>query len=294
MEAVKDYLLFKRFGIAAYVSGITHLLCGLAFTAVTAALRSSENGKFSCSVDAKSTATYKKQIDQSCFARYDQTYNSPLPLYGFVLLSIGLPVLVSVIYSLIVSTRVDEIESNYERQNGGQDENQEQNRRTVNVLYFYFVHLVARSLFGIIFTVLQHTYFYPNGFDFKFTCNLPPTDQVTTTKNVPKNVSQNLNNTSIDCESQTASEKRLSGIIVSILNIIVALVILVEVIYLLRCLPILKSPTEAVWSSDDKFVIDHLLHKRYINVPDQLELAHIEHLGHSTTDNKHSRLHSRF
>ena len=107
-------------------------------------------------------------------------------------------------------------------------------------------------------------------------------------------MSQNLNNTSIDCESQTASEKRLSGIIVSILNIIVALVILVEVIYLLRCLPILKSPTEAVWSSDDKFVIDHLLHKRYINVPDQLELAHIEHLGHSTTDNKHSRLHSRF
>ena len=136
MDAVKDYLLFKRFGIAAYVSGITHLLCGLAFTAVTAALRSSENGKFSCSVDAKSTATYKKQIDQSCFARYDQTYNSPLPLYGFVLLSIGLPVLVSVIYSLIVSTRVDEIESSYERQNGGQDENQEQNRRTVYVLYF--------------------------------------------------------------------------------------------------------------------------------------------------------------
>ena len=284
MDAVKDYLLFKRFGIAAYVSGIIHLLCGLAFTAVTAALRSSENGRFSCSVDAKSTATYKKQIDQSCFARYDQTYNSPLPLYGFVLLSIGLPVLVSVIYSLIVSTRVDEIESSYERQNGGQDENQGQNRRTVYVLYFYFVHLVARSLFGIIFTILQHTYFYPNGFDFKFPCNLPPTDQVTT-KNVPKNVSQNLNKTSIDCESQTASEKRLSGIIVSILNMIVALVILVEVIYLLRCLPILKSPTEAVWSSDDKFVIDHLLHKRYINVPDQLELAHIEHLGHSTTDN---------
>jgi hypothetical protein len=55
----------------------------LVFTAVTAALRASENGKFSCSVDAKSTATYKKQVDQACFASFDQAYNSPIPLYGF-------------------------------------------------------------------------------------------------------------------------------------------------------------------------------------------------------------------
>ena len=48
MEAVKDFLGPKRFGVVAYVCVIVHFLCGLVFTAVTAALRSSENGKFSC------------------------------------------------------------------------------------------------------------------------------------------------------------------------------------------------------------------------------------------------------
>jgi hypothetical protein len=86
IDAVKDYLAPKRFGIVVFVAHvcvIVHFLCGLVFTAVTAALTDSENGKYSCSVDAKSTATYKKQVDQACFARYDQAYNSPIPLYGF-------------------------------------------------------------------------------------------------------------------------------------------------------------------------------------------------------------------
>ena len=131
IDAVKDFLVPKRFGIVAYVCVIVHFLCGLVFIAVTTALRASENGKFSCSLEAESTATYKKQVDQSCFARYDQTYNSPLPLYGFVLLSTGLPVLISVIYSLIVRIRVDEIESTHERQNNAEDESRGENRRTV-------------------------------------------------------------------------------------------------------------------------------------------------------------------
>ena len=83
IDAVKDYLAWKTFGIVAYICVILHLLCGTAFIAVTVALRASENGKFSCSVDFKSTATYKKQVDQSCFSRYDQIYNSPVPFFFF-------------------------------------------------------------------------------------------------------------------------------------------------------------------------------------------------------------------
>ena len=274
IEAVKDFLVPKRFGVVAYICVIVHVLCGLVFTAVTAALRSSENGKFSCSVAAKSTATYKKQVDQSCFARYDQTYNSPLPLYGFVLLSIGIPVLVSVIYSLIVRIRVDEIESSNGRQNAAEDESAGQNSRTVYVFYFYFVHLILRSLFGITSTVLQHVYFYANGFDFKFVCNLSPmpTNQVKTTKSIGKNVSRNLNgstSSSVNCENATASEKRSWSICVSVVNIIVAIVILVEVIYLLRRLPILKSRSGSAYSNDHEFVIKHLLRKPYINLSNQ-------------------------
>ena len=220
IHTVKDCLVPNEFGIVAYVCVIVHFLCGLVFTAVAAALRASENGKFSCSVDAKRTATYKKQVDQACLARYDQVYNSPLPLYGFILLSIGLSVLVSVIYSLLrrnIKCQMLKAVSYY----------------TTNIyINLYCFHLVVRSLFGIIFTVLQHTYFYPNGFDSKFSCNLPPAE-VTSNITTPKNASRNLNSTSVtvNCENATASDKLLWGIIVSVINSIAALIILVEAIY---------------------------------------------------------------
>ncbi len=274
--AVKDYIAPKRFGIVAYVCVIVHFLWGLAITAVTAALRASENGKFSCSVDAKSTFTYKAHVDKVCFSRYDQFYNSPLPLYGFVSLSIGFTVFVSVIYSLIVSARVDEIESSHEHQTG-EIKNRGQNRKTVYVFYFYFVHLVLRLLFGVIITVLQHTYFYPNGFDLKFTCSLPPTHQEKSNINTPKNVSRSFNTTSVvTCENATASEKWLTIIVVSVTNSIVAFVIFVELIYLCcHRLSTLNCSSDVSWNCDTDFVTAFFLRKRDITVPDELKLTNL-------------------
>jgi Leucine-rich repeat (LRR) protein len=285
IDAVKDYLGAKRFGIVAYLCVIVHFLCGFALTAVAAALRDSENGKFSCSVDAESTATYKKQVDQACLARYDQLYSPHLPLYGFVLVSIGFPVLVSVVYSLIVRDRVDEIESSYERQTHGEAEyryHRVQNMRTFYVFYCYFIHLVMRLLFGIIFTVVQHTYFYPNGFDFGFNCNSPPA-QVTSRINTPaKNVSRNFNGTSvITCENATASEKWLWSINVSVINSIFAIFILVEIIYLLARSPMFKG---VGWSCDSQFVIEYLLRKPY-NVLSENEFL-------TSVENNSSHVHS--
>ena len=173
LEAAKDYLEFKRFGNVAYACIITHLFCRVAFFASALYLKAREDAKFFCFVNEESTSIHKKQVEQDCSSRYDQTYNSPLPLYGFVLLSTGSTVLISVIYSLVVWKRVDEIESYHERQTDGETEGHtQQNRRTVYVFCWYFVHLVLRALFGIIFTVLQHPYFYPKGFDLNFSCNL--------------------------------------------------------------------------------------------------------------------------
>ncbi len=278
IDAFKDYLAPKRFGIVAYVCVIVHFLCGLVFTAVTAALRESEIGKFSCIVDAKSTATYKTQVDKACFSRYEQVYNTPLPLYGFVLLSVGSTVLASVIYSLLVSKRVDEIESSHERRadggNGDAENHGHGENRTVYVFCLYFVHLVLRFLCGIIFTVLQHTFFYPNSFDLKFRCNLPPAE--VTSKNInintPRNASQLKNNTSVPCENPTASEKKLFGTIVFVINVMVTFIILVEVIYLSRRLPVLNCHSGVNWSCDTEFVNSYFLRKRYVNVPDEVPL----------------------
>ena len=268
IETFKDYLTPKRFGIVAYVCVITHFLCGLVFTAVTGALRASETEKFSCIVDANRPATYKTQVDKACFSRYKQVYNTPLPLYGFVLLSIGSTTIVSVIYSLAVSKRVDEIEARNERGSNADAVNRRQhdeNRRTVYVLYLYFIHLAIRLACGFIFILLQYTFFYPNGFDLKFSCVLP-TKEVTPDMNSQKNASR-LNSTTVECENPTSSEKTLFGAIVFVINIIFTVVILGEVIFLSRRLPVLNFCSEFTWSCDTEFVNCYFLRQQYRNGP---------------------------
>ena len=278
IDAVKDYLVPKRFGIVAYICVILHFLCGSAVITVIMALRASENEKFFCSVDAKATSTYKKQVDQSCFSQYKQTYNSPVPLYGFVLLSIGSTLLVSVIYSLIVGNRVDKIETRLAQQDDDEAGNLHgDDGRTKYVFYWYGIHLVLRALLGITFTVLQYIYFYSNGFDSKYSCNIPPAVQETATLNTRKNVGPNLKNTSVVCENTIASEKRSCSIFVSVVNSVFALVLLVEVIYLgCRRLHILNCKSQLSWTTDFEFVTDHLLRKPY--VPLGLQLTNIDPL----------------
>ena len=246
-DAVKEYLVRKGFGTAGYVCVIVYFLFGSALTVYTVVLTDSEKEKFSCEVDDKSTTVHKKQVDQSCFTKYDQAYNSPLPLYGFVLLSTVSGLLVSVIYSQTVSNRVDEIKSSHERQNRGGAESQEQDRRTVFVFYWYFFHLLIRAFLGIIFTVLQYTHIYSSGFPFKFDCN--------------------YKSTVVTCKNATASQKWLSGILMSATNCGIAFVIFVEVIYLCAQLPIYNHRHEPGWNVDYEFVTGYLLGKSYVNRP---------------------------
>ena len=274
IDAFKDYLALKRFGIVAYVCVIAHFLCGFVFTAVTGALRASESGKFSCIVDAKSTATYKIQVDKSCFSRYELVYNSPLPLYAFVLLSIGSTVFVSVIYSLSVGKRVDEIESTREPGTSGSAENYQdgENMRTSYVFHLYFIHLVIRLICGVIFAVVQYTFFYPNGFNLKFICNVPE-KEVIPDQYSRRNTSR-LNTTTVECVNPTASEKKFFGTIVFVINIIFTVVICGEVIFLLRRLPIFNCRHSGTdWRSDTEFVQSYFLRKEHRNVADEIQLS---------------------
>ncbi len=234
--------------------------------------KSGEIGKFSCATDTKSSAAYKTYVEKTCYSRYEQTYNSPLPLYGFVLFSIGFPVLVSVVYSLVVSNRVEEIET----ASNGSDEPRTDSVETCHgfhVFYFYFIHLVVRSLFGILFSVLQYTVFYPRGFDFEFSCTLPTSDVSSKTGN--NTSTGKFDSTLIACENSTASEKQLWSVIISALNTVFALITLGEVVYLIwRRFTILSCRSEAVWSCDSEFVIVYLLRKRHVRA--QLQLTSMD------------------
>ena len=274
IDAVKEYLAPKRFGAFAYVCLIVHFLCGLIFTVVTSALRATEFSKFSCTIDTASSTVYKIYVEKTCYSRYEQTYNSPLPLYGFALLSIGVVIIVSVIYSLGVSSRV---EDEIDRASGGIEQTgmtgNEQTNNGFYVCYFYFLHLVFRFMLGIVFTVLQYIVFYPNGFDFEYSCTLPNSDINTMPQKWNKTSMSVWNGTQVlACENHSALEKQLWSMIVAILNTAFAFLILGEVVYLARKLPILKCHSVVGWRSDSEFITVYLLRKRFLRLQDPLSI----------------------
>ncbi len=260
IDAIKEYLAPKTFGILAYVCSIVHFLCGLVFTGIVIALKAEEAGKFTCNVSPESTATYKTQVDKACYSRYQQSYNSPLPFYVFVILSIWFPIIVALMYSLCVRRRVEETDTRDEPPAEAEAANHEKNRGTFKyVFYFYFFQLAIRVLSGILFTILQYTVFFPTGYDFEFSCSLPPRGF---TFEVPKNANASqFNSTPIACENSSASEKQLWWVIVSVFNIAFAVAMLVELIILCR-----QSPITWSWNSDTEFITVYLLAKQYFHI----------------------------
>ncbi|XP_028413221.1 NACHT, LRR and PYD domains-containing protein 3-like [Dendronephthya gigantea] len=258
LNAVKDYLTPKTFSIPAYVCLIAQLLCGLVFTSIVVALRVGEFAKFNCAVGPESAASNKTTVEKTCYSRYEEKYNSPLPFYAFVILSIWFPIFVAAIYSLSVRNRVKKISgSNDEPQNDAEAGNEVHNRRSFYV-YSYFFHLIIRLLFGLVFTILQYAVFFRSGFDFEFSCDEPASD---VTSKIAKNASvSQLNSTTstITCENSTASEKQLWGGIVCALNTIFAAIIFVEVIYLCR-----RFCSGVDFVHDTKFITDYFSHNQY-------------------------------
>ena len=265
MDAVKDYLAPKTFGILVYISSIVQVLCGVVFTGITVGLKEGEAEKFTCYVPPESTLIYKTQVSKACFSKYQQHYNAPLPFYIFVLLSTWFPIIIALVYSLWVRHRVDQVHSTInETQADGEADNQVQNR-TFYVFRLYFVHLAIRILCGVLFTILQHALLFPRGFDFKFGCSQPPT--VLPTK-IPKNTSvSELNNTAtIACEN--ASDKHTMWVIVSVFNALFAFIIFVETIRLCGQFPICKYVTGE--ECDIKFIVVYLLRKEYMRIETEL------------------------
>ena len=269
IDAAKDYLAPKTFGILAYVCSIVHVHCGLVFTGIAIALKEGEAEKFTCYVPPESTLIYKTQVDKACFSKYQQHYNAPLPFYIFVLLSTWFPIIIALVYSLWVRRRVEEVDSNInETQADSEADNQVRNR-TFYVFRFYFIHLVLRVLCGVLFTILQHALLYPRGFDFKYGCSLPRTEF---TPNIPKNASVNQLNstsvTSVECENAKAPEKYTLWLIVSVFNALFAFIIFVEVIRLCRQFSVFNYIIGK--ECDTKFITVYLSRKKDIRVETEL------------------------
>ena len=220
---VKTFSTFCCFCIAAYS------ISGLVFITMTIWLKAIDRESFSCIVHNNlNGSTSKRQIEQACFSKYSGSYNSPLPFYAFVVLSVGIYLLVSIVYYLFVRKRVDEIELKIT--------NNESNTRTVWVFYAYLIHLVLCILLGIIFASLQYVYFFSNDFDESFSCVFSQEDQVKyhiTRIHIDGN---NLNRTLVKCTNDIASKENSLSIAVIVINSVFAVTAFVELIRILpRC-----------------------------------------------------------
>ena len=269
IDAVKDYLAPKTFGILAYVCSIVHVHCGLVFTGIAIALKEGEAEKFTCYVPPESTLIYKTQVDKACFSKYQQHYNAPLPFYIFVLLSTWFPIIIALVYSLWVRRRVEQVDSNINKTQADSEADSQVRNRTFYVFRFYFIHLVLRVLCGVLFTILQHALLYPRGFDFKYGCSLPRTEF---TPNIPKNASvSQLNSTSVTsvgCENAKAPEKHTLWLIVSVFNALFAFIISVEIIRLCRQFSVFDYIIGK--ECDTKFITVYLSRKKDIRVETEL------------------------
>ena len=268
IDTIKEYVSPKRFSILAYVCVIIHFLCGVIFTASTTALRLGETEKFSCAVDTN-FATRKTYVEKTCFSIYDDAYNSPVRFSAFIPLGFGSVVVVSVIYSLAVGSRIDDIAERYSTESTGTNEPlrgaNQTGRRTFYVFYFYFVNLVVRSILGVLFTILQHTVLYPSGFDSKFSCVYPDIKQADPNITAAQNASVTLSS-HVTCTNSAAQDKQFWGTFVSVCNVIFAIITLAEVIYLIRHqFPPSDTLSNAPWSCDSQFITEYFLRKQYLS-----------------------------
>ena len=129
---------------------------------ITRSIAGNEDQKFSCDIESKS----KSFIEISCFSKYQENYNSPVPFYAYVILSFGLTVVITCIYSLCVKSRVERVEQRL----SSEAAHGEMTDDTSYVFNFYIVQLSARCFFGILFTVLQFEVFHYNRFQSEYHC----------------------------------------------------------------------------------------------------------------------------
>ena len=237
LDKLKELLTPSYFSVFGYTVAVLYLFTGVTLLGITATFETRESRNFVC--DVRDTLSDKNFVRGQCYEQYKQQYNSPFPLYGFVLLSFGTVTGVCVAYSwCFAKSRVDEIENAFKPD----PENPHRRLRveTRRVFHSYFLHLLVRLVLGILFTVLQNFIFYPFGFPTEFPCVLPTvtaTVQMVTNSAVYLNVTSEAPSSlsfqeSVSCHNSVGFEISSSATATWIVNTLAALLVFGETCYL--------------------------------------------------------------
>ena len=235
MDSLKDFLTPKTFNKVSFVIVSCWMLFGVIFIGVFAEMEA--NGAFRCAVESERADL----IQEKCFEQYQKRYNKMnIPVYGFVIVNFSAIVIVSAVYSQLVNSKVNELEA---RSADTEIQEQLKGRR---LFAAYVFQLATRLALGIIFIALQILVLYPDKFPSKFKCKLPI--QTSGGKNGKTSVVL-----SYECLNQQATKKSFWTDAVSVVNGIFAILVLIEITYILS-----RARKRKQFMQGSQFLADHL------------------------------------
>ena len=245
MECVKDYLLSRYFSPFGYIVALSYLPALVIFTGYTGHLRTSERRTFRCPSSPESR--------DDCLGKYDEQYNSPFPLYGFVLLCFVPLFAVCIAYSwCFVKSRVDELETALK----ADPENPRPRPKltTSRVFYSYCLQLLVRSSLGTVLLMLQNLVFYSKSFPTEFICILPTVKR--TVNSTVLNTSKHDASATINCHNSVGSDNATWARGISIVNTLLTLLVCAELSYVL-----VQAKRRKQFIFDSEFCLKYLFNR---------------------------------
>lgn len=238
---VKDLLIRGYFSWYGYLVIVSKLVTAGLLQASIGGMRLLEKVYFECKF-LQSTES-DNDFTGRCYEMYEEQFDSPLPIYGFVMLGFVSELVVCLSYTCYMKCKIrtDRIATT--------DKLAYYQRR--RIFFCYFLQLVARVGLGILLTILQKI-FYPLRIPIKFTCVLPSVQPWNVTHFNATNNQLQQTNRNLNCDIPFASEKSVVALANWIINIAFTILVVGEILYLVN-----ESSKDSDFISDPEF---HAVH----------------------------------
>ncbi|XP_067051646.1 nucleotide-binding oligomerization domain-containing protein 1-like [Acropora muricata] len=224
MESLKDLLTPKTFNRISYVAVICWILYAVIVLGIFEDMENSDS--FRCEAKLEKIDVVRGK----CKDQYNNRYNkSGIPVYGLMIANFSFIGVVCVIYYQVVKSRVDEVEANRQRANAERPNNDGSRHKRRKLFVTCLCQLATRIVIGIVFIVLQNLVLYPDNFPSDYHCQIAAASHAVSASST----SNIQNSTMYECHNQQASKitSWMNAVIVG--NIVLALIILIEIIYIL-------------------------------------------------------------
>ena len=123
----------------------------------------------------------------------------------------------------------------------------------------YFIHLLLRCLWGILCAALQKCVFYLAGFPAEFACVAPTVKP--TVNSTKSNATKDYSAVMINCDNSVASDKNWNATLILVVNVVLALLVFGEMLYLL----VQKSRSKE-FTLDSEFCQKHFWNKKTLSL----------------------------